>query len=361
MGRLRAFVALVWKELLWNRRRIALLLFVFVVLPGATASASLLFQDVLPRDAPVAVVPDGGVEAVGESNLDVATKTVGLFAHPVGYDSQSAAFAALDSETVYGVVVVPPDIDDPAAEPTVHVHVDGAMVPYREPSQAVVSLLRRSFDRAFEPDVGVQWHARGTQRGLGAYLVPTLLMAFVATIALAYLPYALVADGRATDRLRAEGALGTSVAARIAVLTLLLALPLVVFQGASAALDYDIALLAPGTLAGSVLAFLALAGIGTAITYLSGLSTAGRLANLVVLFGVLGFSGLAYPAGFFSATRRVIIRRMPTHYAMVLVRNGALTDSAPYPTWVAGLAGFAATTLLAAALAVWHYDRRASP
>jgi hypothetical protein len=53
MGRLRAFVALVWKELLWNRRRIALLLFVFVVLPGATASASLLFQDVLPRDAPV--------------------------------------------------------------------------------------------------------------------------------------------------------------------------------------------------------------------------------------------------------------------------------------------------------------------
>ena len=59
--------SLLRKELRWSRRHIFVLVFLLVALPLFFAGTSFLFQDVIPREVPVAVVAED--ESV--SNLDL--------------------------------------------------------------------------------------------------------------------------------------------------------------------------------------------------------------------------------------------------------------------------------------------------
>jgi len=61
--------------------------------------------------------------------------------------------------------------------------------------------------------------------------------------------------------------------------------------------------------------------------------------NVLFLLYVVGFSGLAYPAGYFSELRKAIIRATPTHYATVIVRSTMLRELSigAFADWLLGL------------------------
>lgn len=349
--------ALLGKELRWGRRRVLALLLLLVLLPGLFAYTSLLFQTVLPRNAPVAVVEGG--EDVTEKDVDVATKSLRVVADPVHYDSRQAAFDALDREQVYGVFVVPPGLTAQEGEVTAEFHVDARVVPYLEPSQAVDAALGRLLNRGLPADVTVDWQPRGTELTLSAYLLPTFLYILLAVLAFTYLPYNLAGEEAALDRVRVQSSLAAYLGAKLLFFTGLALVPLVVFAGAVAVLEYPVTLLAPTAVGGYLLSFIGFAGVASTVTFLTRFETAGRLLNVVLLFVVLAFSGLVYPAGFFSPTRRAVIRLLPTHYGMVLVRNAALKDlgAATYPTAALVVVGFAVGGLALAGGALSHYRR----
>ncbi|WP_276261004.1 ABC transporter permease [Haloglomus litoreum] len=345
------------KELLWSRHRVLALLFVLILLPAAFAGASVFFQHVLPKDAPVAVVAG---EDVSDSEYDVVAASFRLFSKPIQYDSEAAAMRDLRRESVYAVVSVPPDLDDPEVEQVnMTVTIDGDVTPYREPSQALVSVVAGTMNRQLDKRVVVQREIAGEERKLSSYLLPTFLMIIVLTFAFAYLPYNLAREEAVLDRLRVETSLDTVVAAKLAFFTALLAVPLLVFHGIGVALGYGVNLLAPGAVLAYGLTFLACGAIATAVTFASGFGTTGRLFNVLVLFGFLGFSGLVYPVGFFSPLRREVIRLVPTHYAMLTVRGTALRGLpvTEFATWLAGIALFALAMLVPLKLSLLAYER----
>lgn len=345
------------KEALWSRRRVLSLFFVLVLLPGAFAYSSVFFQHVLPRDAPVAVVAEDGAS---DDDRAVVNASLDLFAQPVSYDSRATARRALARERVYAVVGVPAGIADRnTSRVNLTVTVDGDVVPYREPSEALVSILQVTLDRHLEARVDVRREALGAERELAAYLLPTFLMMLVMTFAFAYLPYVLAREEPVLDRVRVETSLDAAVGGKLAFLGVLLVVPVGVFGAAGAYFGYDARVLAPGALAAYLLTFVALGALAAAVTFATRFATAGRLLNVLLLFAAFAFSGLVYPAGFFSPLRREVVRGMPTHYAMVVVRGTTLKghDAGYYGEWLAGLAGFALLGLVALKLALVHYER----
>jgi ABC-2 type transport system permease protein len=347
------------KELLWSRHRVLALLFVLVLLPAAFAGASVFFQHVLPKDAPVAVVAGEDVDA---EEYDVVAASFRLFSKPIQYDSEAAAMRDLRRESVYAVVSVPPDLGDPAVEQVnMTVTIDGDMTPYREPSQALVGVVASTMNRQLDKRVVVQREIAGEERTLSSYLLPTFLLIIVLTFAFAYLPYNLAREEAVLDRLRVETSLDTVVAGKLAFFTALLAVPLLVFHGVGLALGYGVNLLAPGAVVAYGLTFLACGAIATAVTFASGFGTTGRLCNVLLLFAFLGFSGLVYPVGFFSPLRRDIIRLVPTHYAVLTVRGTTLRSlpATEFATWLGGIALFAVAMLVPLKLSLLAYERRA--
>lgn len=328
------------KEVLWSRHRLLVLAFVLLLLPGAFAATSVFFQHVLPKDAPVAVVGDDASDA----DRRVVTAALEGFSDPERYDSRVAAMTALEREQVYAVVTVPPGVADPATEEaTVTIAIDGDVVPYREPSAALANVVRFSLDRAVEADVSVERRIVGGERILSSYLVPTFLTVVVMTYAFAYLPYNLARERRVLDRLRVEASLWRAFAGKLLFLAALLLVPMAVFAAVAAALGYDVAVLAPAAVVAYLLTFLALGSVAGAVTLVTDFDTSGRLANVLLLFGFLGFSGLVYPVGFFSAWRREVVRLVPTHYAVVVARSATLkgASAGDFASWLAGLGGFA--------------------
>lgn len=348
---------IIHKELRWSRHRLVALVFVFVLLPGAFAASSVFFQHVLPKDAPVAVV--GGENSTADDR-ELVTNTVDLASKPIAYESRSAAIEDLEREMVYAVVEVPPGIADRnVSRVNMTITIDGTMVPYHQPSGALAAVVSRTLNRNLDKRVSVDRVVRGEELKLSVYLLPTFLMIVVATFSFAYLPYNLASEEQVLDRLRVETSLDVVVAGKMLFFGTLLLVPVGVFTGAARYLGYGVRVVAPGALASYFLTFLALGAVATAVTFLSRFSTAGRLLNVLVLFFVLGFSGLVYPAGFFSPVRREIIRRMPTHYAIIAVRSSTLQSASvvEVATWLAGMAGFAVACLVGLKLAIVAYER----
>lgn len=347
------------KELTWSRHRVVALLLILVLLPGAFAYGATFFQSVLPRDAPVAVV---GGEDVSEDDREIVRVALELFSKPVDYDDRDAAFEALEHETVYAVVDVPPGIADRnVSQANVTVTIHGDVTPYREPSGALVTIVQRTLNRNLEKNVDVQRETLGEERKLSSYLLPTFLMILVMTFAFAYLPYNLASEERVIDRLRVETSLAAVLAGKILFFAALLLVPIVVFQGAAMGFGYDVLVVAPGALLAYMTTFVALASIAAAVTLVTRFSTTGRLLNVLLLFGVLALSGLIYPAGFFSPIRRTIVRLAPTHYAMVLARGAALKGHGleTYTTWAVGLVAMAALAAVPLWLAMREFEHNA--
>lgn len=347
------------KELAWSRHQVVALLLILVLLPAAFAYGATFFQHVLPTDAPVAVV---GGENVTAGDREVATAALGLFSKPIAYESRAQAFDALERETVYAVVDVPPGLSDRnVSRVNMTVTIDGDMVPYREPSGALTTVVSRSLNGNLDKRVDVRHETLGEERRLPAYLLPTFLFILVATFAFAYLPYNLAAEEPALDRLRVETSLEAVVGGKLLFFAAVLGVPIAVFQAAAFGFGYDALVVAPGAIVAYLTTFLACGAVAAAITLATRFSTTGRLLNVLVLFGVLAFSGVVYPAGFFSPLRREVIRRVPTHYAVVLARGTALKGHGidEYALWVAGLVALVVVALVPLKLAIEEYERHA--
>lgn len=348
---------LVGKELAWSRRRLVPLFLLLVVLPASFAYVTTGFDDVLPVDTPVAVVAQS--EAVSEDDIAVARAALTFFSDPRTYRTNASAFTALRREQVYAVVTVPPGVTNQSTSSTFHVYVHGSMVPYHQPSQAVVNVLRFRLQSVLSGSVTIERHLVGTTHSLSAYLIPTFVMVLVMLLALGYLPYSLAADQPVIDRVRVDASLEALLGAKLLYVTALLAVPLTVFQVASTLLGYAVTV-SPGAVAVVVLTFLTLGAVGCSITLLTRFSTWGRLTNVLLMLSLFLFSGLLYPAGFFSPVRRTVVRMLPTHYATILLRSGMLRDPAWFSPldWYLGLAGLTVATLVVLGGVVRVYERR---
>jgi ABC-2 type transport system permease protein len=344
------------KELRWGRHKLTGLAVALVLVPAAFAYAALAFQTVLPTDAPIAVV--AGSDAVTTDDISVTKAAVTFFSSPRVYADSAAAFEALARERVYAVITVPAGVTDPSNAAAFDVAVSGSVVPYHEASKAVVSVLDAVLRDQLPGTIRVQRTIVGPERTLSEYLLPTFTLVLVMLVALIYLPYVIVSEAGVVDRLRLEGSLAAALAAKLAVFAGLLLVPVAVFAVVGGWLDYGVAVVTPGAVLTYLFTFLGLGGLATAVTVATGFSTTGRFLNVLVLFFLLTFSGLLYPAGFFSPIRRELVRVMPTHYAAVALRGFTLRDApvGEYAGWLAGLAVFAVVGLALLWLAV--YARR---
>ena len=347
--------SLLRKEAHWSKHNVLALLFLLVLLPAVFAYTSVAFETVIPRDAPVAVVPQD--DTVTESELTIIEGTLVQFSDPVPVDNESRARDMLRKESVYAIVTVPPDITNDSASATFRFVVDGSVVPFKEPSKAIRNIAAFQLNRVLPADTSVQREVVQPESSLSEYLLSIMAMVFVILVAFTYVPYNLAREADVIDRLRAESSLEAVVGAKLLYFTALLALPLLVFQGAANYLDYSMNVLAPGSVLALALTFVFLSALSMAVMVAFRFSTMGRFVNVVLLLGVVGFSGLGYPVGYFSALRKTIVRLMPTHHTMIIARSAMLKglDFTLFIDWLLALGAFTLVTLLALKLSAVYY------
>ncbi len=349
--------SLLRKELYWSRRHALGLAFVLLLLPGFFAASSLLFQDVIPRNTPVAIVPQD--ESVDAEEIGLISAGLGIYADPVLVEDVQQAREMLRREAVYAVIEVPPGIRDAGTDATFVLTVEGSMVPFKEPSKAIQSLMAARLDSFLDANVDVQRIVVGNDHDLSEYLVPITLMGLLMLFAFTYVPYNLAQESRALDRIRMASSLEALVGSKLVFFTVLMLLPIVVFQAAISLIGYEITVFAPGAVLALLFTFISLAAISMAVTILTRFGTTGRFVNAVLLLGVVGFSGLAYPVGYFSPLRKAIVRAMPTHYGVIVTRSSMLKGAtlAEFGTWIAGLGVVAVLSLIVLESAILYHRR----
>jgi len=354
-------IDLLKKEVLSVRTRLPALLVLLVVLPAVFAGASVVFEDVIPRDSPVAVVPADGT--VTDEETGAVADLISVFGDTVEISDLKEGERALVREEVYGVIEVPPGYVDEGGTFVVHTH--GSIVPYDEPSKLMVSILDSRIDNiaqigGVESDIDVERNVIGESRTLSEYLAPILLMALVFILGLTYVPHELRRERRALERLRLETSLVAVVVTKVVFLASLLAVPVAVFAGASWYLGYSTDFLSLPSLVYLLVTFVYLSFLSTGVALASGFSPHGRFANVIVLFAAIILSNVIYPVGFFSPLRRDIARLLPTHYSALAYRSHVTKDIEPalFADRLALLLGFTVVTFAFLYVAARRYEGR---
>jgi ABC-2 type transport system permease protein len=348
--------SLLRKEVHWSKHNVLALAFLLILLPSFFAYTSVAFETVIPRDAPVAVVPQD--EEVTDNDMKIIEGSLVQFSDPQVVESEQRARDMLRRESVYAIVTVPPNItDENENNATFRFIVDGSVVPFKEPSKAIRNIAAFQLDQALPADVSVQREVVAPESSLSEYLLSIMVMLFVILVAFTYVPYNLARERAVIDRLRAEASLESVLGAKLVYFTAVLAIPLVVFQAASNYLEYSIDVLAPGSVLALALTFVFLSALSMAVMVLFRFSTMGRFVNVVLLLGVIGFSGLGYPVGYFSTLRKTIVRLLPTHHTMIVARSAMLKglDLSLFVDWLALLGGFTLATLVVLKLSAVYY------
>lgn len=340
--------SLLEKEIHWSARNALVLVFLLLLLPAFFAGTSLLFQDVIPRDVPVAVTPAD--DSVNETEMEIVEGGIASFSDPVRAESLEVGREMLERESVYAVVEVPANVTNPEATVEFHFVVDGAIVPFLSPSEVIGGLLESELDAIFEADVSAEREVVGEEKSLPEYLFPSFLMTLVIFFAFTYVPYNLKNESAVLDRLRVEASLESLVTAKLLFFTTLLVVPIGVFHGAALYYGYAIDSLAPGAVLTLLLTFVLLATVSTTVMILTRLSGVGLFINVTLMLGLLGLSALAFPLGFFSTSRTTVAQLLPTYYAGIMTRSMMLKGSelSTFADWLGGLVvvlGIAALTL----------------
>ncbi|WP_335999677.1 ABC transporter permease [Halorientalis halophila] len=350
--------SLLRKEVLWSRHRLATLCFLLLLLPAFFAITTLAFGTVVPEDTPIGIVAED--DTVTDEELRAVQGGLALYSEPRLYEDRAGARRALERETVYAVLEVPPGLlDESTTNATLTLVVDGSVVPFEEPSKVIQSVASAYLNANLDGDVTVEREVVGEPHTLSEYLMPTFLLGVVVLFAFAYLPYNLARERAVLDRLLVESSLDALVAAKIGYFAALMLVPTAAFAAVAVALGYSVTLLSSGAVAVLLLTFVSLAAISTSIMLLTDFGTLGRFSNVAVMLGAFSFSSLVYPVGFFSPIRREIARAIPLHYSMIVTRSLTLkeTSLALYGDYVLGLVGFALLTVLALKLSIERYER----
>lgn len=354
-----SLLSLLKKELHWSKRNVLALIFLLVIIPVFFAGTSIVFQDILPRDIPVAVVPED--ENVSDTEVNLVTNSTKVWTDPSQPDTRSKAERMLERESVYAIVVVPPDYLEPGSNATFTLIIDGRITPFQSPSQLIQDLLEFEIQDAatISEDVTVEREIVGEDIGFEEYLYPTFLMALIMFFAFTYVPYSLRREAKVLDRLRVEASLESLVASKLLYLTSLMVVPMAVFHFTSNYYDYGVNTASPWAIGTLLLTFLFLATVATTIMVLTRFGGVGQFANLVVLLALITLSGLVFPMGFFSSIRTTIAKLLPTHYAMITVRSLMLKGSEPglFFDWMAMLGLVFLVSVLALEGAIVYYRR----
>lgn len=333
-----AIWSLLKKELHWSRHRLLVLAFLLLLVPALLVSTSLAFQNVLPRDASVAVTPEN--DAVTEDELTLVEGGITLFSDPEVVSSTERATDRLRREEVYAVIQVPPGITDSDQENASFVlYVEGSNVPFTRASQAIRDVADFYLGQVLPADVSVERVVVGDSKTLSEYLVPIFLFVTVMLFAFTFVPYNLANESAVLDRVRAEASLEALLGAKLVYFTGLMLVPILFFQAVASQLGYAVTVFDPVTVGVLLLTFAYLAALSMAIMVVTGLGSLGRFVNAALFLGLLGFSGLAYPVGYFSPLRKLIVRAIPTHYSMIVTRSSMLksVDVTLFADWLVGL------------------------
>lgn len=350
--------SLLKKEVLWSRHRILTLVLLLVLLPGFFAATTVVFETVVPKDAPIAIVPQN--DDVSADGLAIIEGGAATFSDPELYENESVAMAALQRESVYAVLTVPPGIlDENTSNATFELQVDGSLVPFKEPSKAIRGILGFHLDRQLPADVSVERTVIGEERTLSEYLLPVFLMGLIMLFAFTYVPYNVAREADVLDRLLVETTLDAVVTSKIAFQTLLMLVPIAAFHLASVRFGYAVDLLSPGVLVVYLLTFVYLSAISTSVMLVTRFTTLGRFINVVLLFAGVTFSSLMYPVGFFSPLRRTIARLLPLHHSMIVARSLSLKEVSTglYLDRLLLLVGFTAVCAVVLKLSIERYKR----
>jgi ABC-2 type transport system permease protein len=353
-----ALRSLLKKEVHWSRHNVLALLLVLLLLPAVFAATSVAFQNVIPRDASVAVTPQD--DTVDEDSLTFVKGAITLFSDPEVIGDIDDARAALRREEVYAVIQVPANITDPDEDNATFVfYVDGSLTPFTEASKAIRNVMAFYLQRFLPADVAVERVVIGTSNTLSEYLVPIFLMAITMLFAFTYVPYNLATEANVLDRLRVEASLESVLWAKLLYFAALLLLPILVFGLLAQWMGYAIDPFGPGALIALLLTFVTMAAVSMTIMVVTRFSTLGRFLNVVVMLGLLGFGGLAYPVGYFSPLRKLIVRLVPVHYGMIVTRSSMLKDVqlSLFAEMLLGLAGVAVLALALLKLSAVYYRR----
>lgn len=344
--------ALLKKEALSAKNRLPTVLILLVLLPAVFAGAALVFEDVLPRDSPIAVVPAD--DTVTDEELEAVEGVLSAFAEPTAYDGDLDR--ALERERFYAAVEVPPEFADDAGGVFV-VHVHGSVVPFDEPSRIIVSVLDSGL-RGFGADASVERNVVGDETELSEYLLPVLLVSLVLVLGLTYVPHDLRRERGAVERLRLETSLVSVVLAKVVFYAVLLVVPVGVFHLAAFYLGYDAVFFSLPVVGFLIVTFVYLSLISSAVTLATGFGALGRFVNVSLLFGAVVLSNLIYPVGFFSSLRRDFARALPTHYSALAVRSYATKDvsAALFADVFVALLGFTALAFVALVVAARRYE-----
>lgn len=347
------------KELFWNRRHLLVVLFLLLLIPLFVAASSVVFQDVVPSDVPVAVIAED--EQTTDAEVELVAQSIRDWAEPTRADNRAAAEEMLERESVYAIVVVPHGYLEPESNATFRLVIDGTIAPFQSPSELIQDLIQfelRDAD-AISENVTVEREIVNEERGFAEYLYPTFMMGLLLFLAFTYVPYTVRREQPVLDRLRVESSLEAVLGTKLLALTALMAIPLLVFHSVAAYYGYAIDTVNPWALGLLVLTFLFLSTVSVTVMVLSRFSGSGQFVNLVLLLGLVGFSGLVFPRGFFSPLRTTIIELLPTHYAMVAIRSLMLKGSeiALFSEWVLGLVGLQLLAIGALKGAIIYYRR----
>jgi len=348
--------SLVEKELHWSKRHVLVLVFLLIALPLFFAGTSFLFQDVIPREVPVAVVAED--ESV--SNVDIGLVRGGMapYTDPIYAESRAAADRMLERESVYAIVTVPPDLR--SGQSTFTLTVDGSIVPFQSSSEVIQDLIEIELNRIEAADISVEREIVGEEKALPEYLLPSFLMTLMIFFAFTYVPYTIRRDRVVLDRLRVESSLEAILGAKLLYMTSLMLVPILVFHVIATYYGYAIASFAPGAVFVLLLTFALLATISSTVVILTRFSGAGQFANLLAMLGLIALSGLAFPLGFFSPIRTQLARLLPTHYAMITVRSLMLKGSSvtAFRDWIIALVVLLLLALLGLKGSISYYRRK---
>ncbi|MDJ1432478.1 ABC transporter permease [Halostagnicola sp. A-GB9-2] len=350
-------LALLSKEAIAVRRNLGLVVVLLILIPGALAGGTVVFEQTIPQDVPVGLVAEGDASS---DEVDITRAGITAFSTPETYDSSEEATEALQREEVYIVVHVPGDLMEPGSEANYTVTSDRAFVPFEEPVNESAGVIESEFDSSLPADVAVESEGIGEERSLSEFLVPTGLFAFVALYGLVYLPYQLHSERLVLDRLQTESRLETVVASKLLFYGLLLVVPVGVITAVTSWLGYSVAAFSPMALGVVALTFVLLASTGLAVLFLLKLRKTALFVNLGLTLGVFALSSLVYPVGFFSSTQTTISRALPTHYSAITLRSALLRDTPPsvYADYLLWLAGSAGVSLIVLLLTIALYRRR---
>lgn len=346
------------KELHWSRRHVLALAFLLLVIPLFFAGSSVVFQDIVPEDVPVAVMAED--ENVSEAEVELVSESITTWTDPKPVEERAQAERLLERESVYAIVQVPAGYLDPETSANFTLAIDGTIAPFQSPSELVQDLIEFELEAAGFENVGVERETIGEEKGLEEYLYPSFILGLIIFFAFTYVPYTLRRERPVLDRLRVESSLEAVITAKLVSFTALMLVPLAVFHAVGYHYGYGVETAMPWAILVLLVTFLVLSLVSATIMVLSQFRGVGQFVNLVVMLGLFAFSGLVFPLGFFSPVRTALAEVLPTYYATVTVRSLMLkgSDVTTFLDWIGMLVVTGFVAAVALKLSIVHYRRR---